>query len=112
MGKIKAEGFYCPSCDQWGPKAKLYGKGKIACWFKVGGKLYRYCQHCTDKTYAELEVELGKEGKQVKTIRIAQPPQVIICTDRSDYTELKLETLKPGETVEQVAEKAGLILPK
>ncbi len=112
MGKLMPKGFHCPSCNLWGPQAKLYGKARIACWFKVGGKLYRYCQTCTDKSYAELEVALGKEGKTVKTIRIAQPPQVIVCADMSDYTELKLDTLKPGETVEDVAAKAGLTIVK
>lgn len=90
MGRLKASGFHCPKCNRWGPD-KVYGKGRIEAWFKVEGKLYRYCQTCTDATYAELEVRLGKEGKKVKTAHVPNPPQVIISTDASDYVELKLE---------------------
>lgn len=100
MGKIRAEGFYCPKCEGWGP-SKVYGKGKIQLWFMVNGKHWRYCQECSDKTYAELEIRLGSEGKVIKTRQIDVPPAVVVLTDPSDY----VDTEKLGiETVSEISE--------
>lgn len=107
MGKLVATGFHCPKCDGWGKPAPAYGKGKIECWFKVSGRVYRYCQTCTDQTFYELNVRLGAEGKQPKTLQIDMPPQIIVLTDPSDYVE---ETVDPAHPNEKKT-ASGIILP-
>lgn len=86
MGKLTAKGFHCPKCNGWGPN-KVYGVGKIQLWFLVNGKHWRYCQDCSNETYAELEIKLAQEGKTIKTRQIDVPPAVVILTDPSDYVD-------------------------
>lgn len=86
--------------------------GKIQLWFMVDGRHWRYCQTCSDKTYAELEIRLGAEGKTVKTRQIDVPPAVVILTDPSDYVEAEKLGIDLVSSISDADKaKSGLVKP-